>query len=90
MRARRVIHPSAQRSHGIARALVSQWQWSAERTDSQVDALAFDVLVAFTSAYHFVLFDGGNNRHFAVDDGQVRTSHLSAVHSGTQQTAVSS
>jgi hypothetical protein len=83
-------HPSAQRSHGIARALVSERQSSAERTDSQVDALAFDVLVAFTSAYHFVLFDGGNNRHFAVDDGQVLTSHLSAVHSGTQQTAVSS
>ena len=52
-------------SHGIAR------HWPEEGLASQVDALAFDVLVAFTSAYHFVLFDGGNNRHFAVDDGQV-------------------
>ena len=52
-------------------ATAGQRQWSVEGTDSQVDALAFDVLVAFTSAYHFVLFDGGNNRHFAVDDGQV-------------------
>ena len=88
--ARHPIHPRRDLIGSHGRWSVSEWQWSAERTDSQVDALAFDVLVAFTSAYHFVLFDGGNNRHFAVDDGQVLTSHLSAVHSGTQQTAVSS